>query len=315
MTDLPPLQARTPAASGPLPEYVPPYFRLADEPAIDIVQYARQLWRARRLIAGITLAAGLLAAIWALTMPPVYRAEAMLSPVQHGKGDGISGLLGQLGGLAALVETYVGSPKDRTAESIATLKSRILTREFIRERQLKPILFAERWDVQAKTWRIGARVPTDAEAVEHFDRDIRKVNLDRRTGLVLLTVEWTDPALAAQWANMLVQEVNNRRRNEAINEARTSIEYLQRQLTKNNAIEIQQALYRLIEAQTKTVAVASTQEEYAFRVVDPAVAPEQRIRPKRTLMVLVALFLGLVVAIVVVLIRNAFARSEAVRVT
>ena len=315
MTDLPPLQARTPAASGRLPEYVPPYFRLADDAVIDLTQYVRLLWRERRLLGAITLAAGLLAAIWGLSMPPVYRAEVVLSPVQHGKGDGVSGLLGQLGGLAALVETYVGSPKDRTAESIATLKSRILTREFIQQRQLKPILFADRWDGDVKTWRAGARAPTDAEAVEQFDRDIRKVNLDRRTGLVLLTVEWTDPALAAQWANMLVQEVNNRRRNEAINEARTSIEYLQRQLAKNNAIEIQQALYRLIEAQTKTVAVASTQEEYAFRVIDPAVAPEQRVRPKRTLMVLVALFLGFVVATVVVLVRNAFARSEAVRVT
>lgn len=314
MTDLPPPQARTPAASAPLPEYVPPYFRFPDEPEIDLKQYARLIWRERKLIGIVAMVAGLLAATWALSLPAIYRAEATLSPVQQSKGDGIAGLMGQLGDLAALVETYVGSPKDRTAESIATLKSRILTRNFINERSLKPILFADRWDVDAKTWRAGARVPSDAEAVERFDKSVRQVHLDRRTGLVVLAVEWTDPEQAAQWANALVQEVNNRRRNEAINEARTSIEYLQRQLAKNNTIEIQQALYRLIEAQTKTMTVASTRDEYAFRVLDPAVAPEQRIRPKRTLIVLVGVMLGLTLALVVVLVRHAMARDKSMPV-
>ncbi|MFP5350158.1 MAG: GNVR domain-containing protein [Gammaproteobacteria bacterium] len=311
MTDLPPPQARTPAASGPLPEYMPPYFRFVDETEVDLAEYARLLWRSRRLIGSIVVAAGLLAATWALTMPPVYRAEAVLVPVQHGKGDGISGLLGQLGDLAALVETYVGAPRDRTSESIATLNSRILTRHFIQQRDLKPILFADRWDAQAKAWRAGERVPTDAEAVEQFDREIRQVRLDRRTGLVTLAVEWTDPVLAAQWANALVKEVNDRRRNDAINETRTSIEYLQRQLARNNTVEIQQALYRLIEAQTKTMTVASTRAEYAFRVVDPAVAPERRVRPQRTLMVALGMLLGLVIAVAVALVRNALHRKSA----
>lgn len=313
MTNLPPPQARTPAANGALPEYVPPYFRLTDDRLMDTAECLRLLWRERRLIGVIAIMAGLLAATWALVMPPVYRAEVLLSPVQQGKGDGISGLLGQLGDLAALVETYVGGAKDRTSESIATLKSRVLAREFITQRQLKPVLFADRWDRDNKTWRTGVRIPTDAEAVEQFDRNVRAVSFDRRTGLVLLTVEWSDPILAAQWANLLVQDVNTRRRNEAINEARTSIEYLQRQLAKNNAIEIQQALYRLIEAQTKTMVVASTRDEYAFRVLDPAVPPEKRVRPKRTLMVLVAVFLAIVIASAAVLVRNAFTRKDAMR--
>ena len=310
MTELPPPQARAPAGSGPLPEYVPPYFRFVDEPEIDLIAYARLLWRSRQIIGVIVVAAGLLTAAWTLTLAPVYRAEVVLTPVQQGKGDGISGLLGQLGDLAALVETYVGSPRDRTSESIATLKSRILTRHFIKQHDLKPILFADRWDAQAKAWRAGERVPTDAEAVEQFDRRIRHVQLDRRTGLVTLAVEWTDPALAAQWANALVKEVNDRRRNDAINEARISIEYLQRQLARNNTVEIQQALYRLIEAQTKTMTVASTREEYAFRVLDPAVAPEQRVRPQRTLMVVMAMVLGLIVAVTAVLVRHAIRRES-----
>lgn len=310
MTDLPPPQARTPAAGAPLPEYVPPYFRFPDEPTIDLAEYARALWRERRLIGAVVSVAALLALVGAFATQPVYRAEALLSPVQQSKGDGIASLMGQLGDLAALVETYVGSGKDRTAESIATLKSRSLTTQFIQQHNLKPVLFSERWDADAKAWRAGARVPSDYEAAEQFDKGIRHVQLDRRTGMVVLAVEWKDPVVAAQWANALVQAVNTRRRNESISEARTSIEYLQRQLAKNNTIEIQQAIYRLIEAQTKTMTVASTREEYAFRVIDPAVAPEIRIRPKRTVMVLVGIFAGLIIAVGVALTRHAFSRHR-----
>lgn len=311
MTDLPPLHARAPAAGTPMPEYLPPYFRIVDtSDDIDVLEYVRVLWRERRLIAGIVAGIVTLALTWALLMPPVYRAEVVLTPVQQGKGEGLSSLMGQLGDLAALVETYVGAPKDRTAESIATLKSRVLTRHFIQQHDLKPVLFADRWDANAKTWRANARVPTDGEAVEQFDRHVRDVHLDRRTGLVVLGVEWTDPRLAAQWANALVQEVNARRREEAISEARTSIDYMQRQLHKTSAIEIQRALYRLIEAQTKTMTVASTREEYAFRVLDPAVAPERHVRPKRTLMVALGALVGLVLAVVVVLVRHGLARTE-----
>src|SRR5581483_8751601 len=91
--------------------------------------------------------------ITAFTATPVYRAEVLLAPVSSSKGDGIASLFGQLGDLASLVETYVGSGKDRTAESIATLKSRALAIAFINERNLKPVLFPDRWDPVDQRWR------------------------------------------------------------------------------------------------------------------------------------------------------------------
>lgn len=308
MTHIPPPQARTPAAPAPLPEYIPPYFQYADDDGIDLVECARLLYRHRRLMAAIVMAAGLLALLAALVMPPVYRAEVLLAPVTQSKGEGVASVLGQLGDLGALFEAYVGSSKDRTAESIATLKSRSLTTQFIAQHELKPILFNDRWEARTKTWREGAKVPTDLEAVDRFDKNVRQVVVDRRTGLVTLAIEWGEPALAAAWANALVREVNTRRREEAIDEAKTSIAYLQRQLARNSAMEIHQAIYRLIEAQTKTMTVAATREEYAFRVIDPAVAPEMRIRPKRTLMVLGGLVVGVVIAVFVVLLRHALTK-------
>src|SRR5204863_5594 len=148
------------------------------------------------------------------------------------------------------------------------------------------------WDNAQQRWRDGTKPPSDIEAYRIFDGQVRVVTLDRRTGLVSLTVEWSDPAAAAAWANRLVTMVNDRRRAEAISEAQGSIKYLREQLMRNSAVEVQQAIYRLIEAQTKTIALANAREEYAFRVIDPAVVPERPVRPKRLNMVVSGAVVG-----------------------
>jgi uncharacterized protein involved in exopolysaccharide biosynthesis len=64
-------------------------------------------------------------------------------------------------------------------------------------------------------------------------------------------------------------------------------------------VEVQQAIYRLIEAQTKKKMIASTRVEYAFTTIDPAVPPEGKYRPNRSVMVVTGLLLGLILGIFV----------------
>jgi uncharacterized protein involved in exopolysaccharide biosynthesis len=75
---------------------------------------------------------------------------------------------------------------------------------------------------------------------------------------------------------------------------------LEKQLSLTSSVEVQQAIYRLIEAQTKKKMVASTREEYAFQTIDPAVPPQERTSPKRTLIVITGLVLGLALSILIV---------------
>ena len=120
-----------------------------------------------------------------------------------------------------------------------------------------------------------------------------------------MEVEWKNPILAAMWANDLVKMANARLRNEAIEESEKNIGYLEKQLASTSAVEIQQAIYRLIEGQTKTKMLASTREEYAFTVIDPAVPPEERAGPKRLLIVLLGLIVGLAAGFTVAWFRRA----------
>jgi uncharacterized protein involved in exopolysaccharide biosynthesis len=137
-------------------------------------------------------------------------------------------------------------------------------------------------------------------AYRAFDQGIRTVNFDRKTNLTTVTIDWSDPQIAAQWANRLVKKVNSQLQGEAVKDAEQNIVYLREQLKTNSAVEMQQAIYNLIEAQMKNIMVASTRDDYAFKVIDPAVPPEQKIKPSRRLIVMVGLFLGLLAGIATV---------------
>jgi len=92
-----------------------------------------------------------------------------------------------------------------------------------KEANVLPVLFPREWDAEKKAWKDKDDAPTDWEAYEEFDRDIRFVSVDRKTGLVTLMIEWKDPIRAAQWANKFVNMANTRLRTEAVEDAEKSI--------------------------------------------------------------------------------------------
>ena len=67
---------------------------------------------------------------------------------------------------------------------------------------------------------------------------------------------------------------------------------------------MQNLLYGLIEEQTKSVMWANVREEYAFEVIDPAIIPEERDSPRRTLIVLLATFFGIVLGLAYAFFRE-----------
>jgi len=268
------------------------------EEPINWREYWQVLIEHKKLIGIITAASTLLATATAFLLTPIYRAEVLLAPVSEERAGSLSSLAGQFGDLAALAGVNLGTNKDKSAESIAALKSRSLSVAFIEKENLKLILFPRKWNAENKKWKDQDEIPTDWEAFEIFDEDIRTISVEKKTGLVTLTIEWKDPALAAKWANGLVRQVNARLRNEAIEEAEKSIAYLEKQLASTSSVEIQQAIFRLVEAQAKKKMVANAREEYAFSVIDPAVTPEERSKPKRGLLVAIGFLVGLFVAVI-----------------
>jgi capsular polysaccharide biosynthesis protein len=141
------------------------------------------------------------------------------------------------------------------------------------------------------------------KAVAKFNR-IRFVSENQKTGLVTLTMEWTDPQVSADWAMNLVAYANEEIRAKAIAEANERLEFLERALAETEVVEVRQVIYSLLEGQTKALMLANTRGEYAFKVLDPAFAPDHDdpTSPNKMLIIAAGLVLGILLGAILALL-------------
>jgi uncharacterized protein involved in exopolysaccharide biosynthesis len=279
------------------------------EDEIRLADLLRAMNAQRRLIIAITVAGTVLATVLALVMTPVYRSKALLVPVsQEQENRGLSAIAGQFGGLAQLAGLNFGGGGSSKDEAIALLKSRGFTEQFIRSENLLPVLFDSKWDADQERWKSDDQneIPTLNDGYRLFDRNVRQVTEDRKTSLVTLTIDWKDRELAARWAQLLVERVNQSMRERAIEESQRSLNYLNQELLKTEAAEVRQAIYRLIETQIKSIMWANVRDQYSFRVLDPpAVADkDDPVRPRRASMIAIGTVLGFFISLLIVFVRN-----------
>jgi len=187
------------------------------------------------------------------------------------------------------------------------LESRSFTKEFITERNLIPVLFHEIWDAKSSKWLVDdlQGIPSLEDAYWRFLLNVRGIYRDSKSGLLTVSIEWTEPELAAEWANELVAAVNEKIRQRAIFEAEKNIEFLNRELGKTSIVELEQAIYGLLANEIKTIMLANIQEQYAFRVIDPAAAPDidDPVRPNKVVIVFFGGMFGVVLGCALGLVR------------
>jgi uncharacterized protein involved in exopolysaccharide biosynthesis len=269
------------------------------EAQIDLIAVWRVLLRYKFLIGGIAACSIAAAVVFALLSKPVFLAETVVTEVRDSSMSGAGSLASQLGGLASLAGVNIGNAMGAGRESQAMLKSRYLVEEFIKRNRLEAVLAEDSSDP-----------PTLWQAVRSFRQSILKVREDTRQNVTTVQIEWKDPAVAASWANGIVALANDIIRARALDDAQRNISYLNSQIVQTNVLEVQRVMYNLIENETKTLMLANARKEYAFTTVDPAVAPELRIRPRRTVMVLLGAAFGLMLGMAVAFVHNAWARSR-----
>jgi uncharacterized protein involved in exopolysaccharide biosynthesis len=250
---------------------------------------ARKWW----IIASVVLFTGL-AVAYTLIATPIFRANTILAPASQDSGLDIGSALGQLGGIAAMAGIG-GSRGAETEEALAVLRSREFTERFIREHQLLPRLYPHLWDAQGAKWTVPQNEqPTYSRAYRMFHNRIRAVDQDKKTGLITLSIDWRNRVEAADWANLLIAQLNAEMRKRAMAKAVTSLGFLERELKATVAVETREAISRLMESQIKQRMLANVTEEYAFRVVDRALPPDadDPVKPRKLAIIAGGLFAG-----------------------
>ncbi len=294
-----PDDAGLPAAEGVVYVSPGPVFSSASDDKMSLRQIWQILWRGKRSIIVATVLFALGSIAYALFAKEFYRADVLLAPANEQSSPMLGG---QLGGLAALAGVNIG--EESGVEAVAVLKSREFARTFIEKYDLLSVFFADDWDAKNELWLADdpADAPDIRDGVKYFHESILIVSEERSTGLVTLAVEWTDPDVAAEWASILVRRLNDRVRERALLEAETNVSYLQSEMANTTLVTLQESIGRLLETELQKLMLAKGNAEFAFKILDPAVSPKQRVRPKRALTVVVGTLLGGLLGVFAVLI-------------
>jgi uncharacterized protein involved in exopolysaccharide biosynthesis len=300
-----------------------------NEDEIDLMELARTIWKGKKLIIWIAVIVTLATAALSLTMTNIYTVEAILKPVSSKDGGGrLSSLASQFGGMASLAGITMPGASS-SAELVHLLKSNVLSKNIIERYNLLPVLFPKQWDEEKKAWKktsggfslnplalISKIRPTDLNApkkdpgvpdmwdgIRALDQNV-KINYNMKEDIITITVNFRDPEIAARIANYFIASLNDLMSSEAKRAAITNREYLEKQLLETNDVIVQQKIYNLIAEKIETMMMAEVKEGFAFKVLDPPMAPDQKSKPKRAQMVLVAFMVSLFLAVFVVFFRE-----------
>jgi len=263
---------------------------------LDVVAFMRIIWRRRWWIFLTTILVTIGGVAYALMAEEMFRAEVVVVPTVGGdsKSGARGGLMSAFGGLASMAGISLGGGGS-VEENLAVLTSRTFVSEFIKSNNLKAQLTKN----ELSDWKLHRIF------VRMLD-----VQDNPRSNLIRVGLTWRDPVRAASWVNKLIVALNDHLRREAIERSNENLKYLQTELQRTRIEEMRLALYELISQEQKKAMVANTQQEFAFRVLDKAVAPEERNSPKRKKIVLIAMITGLFLALLIVFVREAVDRLK-----
>jgi uncharacterized protein involved in exopolysaccharide biosynthesis len=297
--------------------------QMLDDDNIDLKELFTAIWQGKWIIIAFTFISAIIAVVYALSLPNIYKSEVLLAPAEENQGGG-AGLASQFGGLAAIAGVNLGgSGMDKTTLALEVLKSRAFIAEFINEHDLKATLMATNgWDIisntlkynediynaDTKTWLRVVNMPkkpepSDLEVHEYFIKESLSITTDKETGLVLISIKHYSPYIAKEIVDKLVVAINDKIKKGDIAEANKSIKYLRSALNETPIADMQKVFYQLIEQQEQTKMLASVREQYVLKTIDPSVVSEKRNSPNRVLICILGVMIGGILSVLSILVR------------
>ena len=296
---------------------------------IDLRELFSVLWAGKVKIIAITAVFAVASVIYALSVPNQYKATALLAPAQS-DGGGLSGALGQLGGLASLAGVSIGggeSSESQIAQEI--MKSWSFVEGFIADNDLAVEVYAaEGWskgsnelqinqdayDSEGSEWLIEddsgvVGPPSSWQLFKAFSERVA-VSEDKKSGLVSVSIEYYSPQIAKQWLDLYISAINKHMQERQVKKVSNNISYLEAQIGKTSIAEMREVFYTIIEEQTKNKMVAEASPDYAFVAVSPSMVPEEKSQPKRALICILGTLLGGMLSVLLVLVMHYARKSD-----
>ena len=286
------------------------------------------IWKNKLIIILMSIVCALAFGIYIYNQPNIYKSEALTVTTKKNQQSGLGGVAGKLGGFASLAGISLPQETDNTEIILVTLKSKKFVMELIEKYNLSPeLIAATNWLPQQNKLVYDPQVyndkanewirevsfpqqqkPSGQEAYKKF-MDVFSVTKKSESNTISLSIEHLSAVRSKQWLDIIINELNEVMRATDVGEAEKNIAYLKALLNEPEYVALREVLYGLLEEQVKTIMLSKVRDDYALKVIDPALVPEVKNKPHRLLFVLVGGFLGLLLSAFVVLTRYFYKNS------
>lgn len=298
------------------------------EDEITLAELFTILFAGKWTIIFCTAVASVFIVFFSLSLPNIYRSEALLTPVAA--ENSLGGALESLGGLGALAGNII--PTEASDSNSAKAMEKVSSLSFFEEKIIPQIFLPnlmavkswsaksnivsyddEIYDQETNTWTREYSFPqTSVPSVQESHRAFLEhldVAKDLKTGFVTLAIEHQSPFIAEKWASLVVSEINAFYRQKDKIEGEASINYLTEQAAKTRYTEIRKAVADLAQREMQKMTLIEATDYYVFDVIDPPAVMERKSAPSRSIICIVGAILGGIIGVIVVLLRH-YLRSQ-----
>ena len=290
-----------------------------NEDEIDLRKLLDVIWSGKWAIFALIISLSLIAVLYSISLPNVYKSEALLSPVVSEAAP--SGAMSNMGGLATLAGlNFQAQPAGNSTKALKKLRTLSFYEDNILPNIFLPDLMAlKSWDSKnnkiiydknifnsdTQTW---TKIPSPQKSYKDFKR-ILEFSLDYETGFVTISVRHQSPYVAQEWTNLIVNQLNDFFRSNDKREAQAAMDYLNAQMAQTSYTEIKEVIAQLLQNKMQQLTLIEANDFYVFSYLDPPKVMEEKVEPNRKSISILGAVLGALLGILFVIVRE-FLRSK-----
>ena len=292
---------------------------------IDLRELWNVLWAGKWWIIGITLLFAVAGVFYALNLPKMYKSEGVYAPVQ---AQGAGNLASQYGGLAAIAGIDLGGGGDLSEQAVAVIRSKPFIYNLIEKYNLKNELLAlAGWNVKLdvpiwdeEIYDVSGKKLTENFLLKYSEHErlymayknflsALTMDYDKKKGLINISIVWFSPSSASEWIKAIVFDVNQKFMNVDLVSSEKNVDFLQGKISETGLAEMKIKLFEMLEGEMRSMMLASAKEEYVLKTVVPPIVSVRPAPNGAAVMFLAIAFLGGVLSVCGIFIRNKLARK------
>ena len=288
-------------------------FDINQEPSFSLKDIFLVIWSEKKLILGISLPIFLLSIIVSLSIPNKYISSTTIQIIDDKSNEALSSAINQFGGLSSIGGVAISGTELKEDLFLEEVQSREFLRHILKFNGINEsimaskgfdpisnkIIFNEKiFDSKKSKWvrsppKDRKQVPSYIEVYEsaEFNENF-SIFYDKKTNFITISFKHFSPIFAHDFVSLVINEMDNIKREKDLLEAERSLDYLKNMLEETNEKEIKDLISRLIESKLKIQMLANVNDKYLINVIDEPFVPEKKSEPRRSSIVLISTIIG-----------------------